>query len=168
MTFLNFFFYIFFWEWSSPGRVETELITNFFLRFFGLSRSSLARNEARMTFLNFFTNCFDFFFFGMLHLGLGRNVTQNEFIFLFFSGLPGPIWLEIKLERRFPFSFLDFFTIFLEWFWECFSPSQAETIPETILFFFFRALFGLKWSQNDFINFFTSCVEFFWECSGPY
>ena len=108
------------------------------------------------------------FFLGMLHLGLGRNVTQNEFIFLFFSGLPGPIWLEIKPERRFPFSFLDFFTIFLEWFWECFSPSQAETIPETILFFFFRALFGLKWSQNDFINFFTSCVEFFWECSSPY
>ena len=47
---------------------------NDFLFFFSLSRPDLARNEAKMTFFDFFFN----FFLGMLHRRSSRNGTQIE------------------------------------------------------------------------------------------
>ena len=49
----------------------------------------MARNEAKMNFLNFL---------GMLQLGSGRNSTQNDFLFLFFGlSLPDLAKSEAKI-----------------------------------------------------------------------
>ena len=60
-----------------------------FILFFYVSWPSMAKNEAKMNFLNFL---------GMLQLGSGRNSTQNDFLFLFFGlSLPDLAKSEAKI-----------------------------------------------------------------------
>ena len=85
-------------------------------------------------------------FLGKLQPRLGRNNTLNNFFFFFtFLACPDLVWLEMMPEWCF-FGFLNFFTSFFEFFWECSSPSRAKTLLGMnfflILFRSFPAHFG--------------------------
>ena len=116
-------FFFFFWIFLAvfqPGLGENGTRTKiYFFIFFGLPHLSLARNEAKMTFLNFFLTFFTFFFeFFSEYSNLGRveTVTQTKFSFSF-SACLNSIWIEMKSEWR--FSDFSIFYYFLEPFWEC-------------------------------------------------
>ena len=75
--------------WVSPERI-------FFSLFYSLSRSSLAINEARMTFFNFLNFLLFFeFFWEISSSGRVETIPGMEFFFL---PCPGLVWIEMKLE----------------------------------------------------------------------
>ena len=100
---------LFFWEFSSPGRVGSELGTIFFFFFFfiqGLSLLGLDRNIAGMMFfyfLNFFA-----IFFGISYPGSSRNEILDKIYFISFSAYLTPVWIEKKCLNE-VFKFFEFF-----------------------------------------------------------
>ena len=135
-----------------PGLGKNDIWTIFFFNhFFGLSRPSLARNEARMMFffILFFINSFTIFLkFLRKALALfGQKWYWNKRIFFSFSVCPYPVrlgmkpkWCFLKKKKK----ILKLF--FFEFFYECSSPIQAKMIPEQkkslFSFWFVPAWFG--------------------------
>ena len=62
-----------------------------------------------------FTNCFEFFcyFHGIFYYTLGRNETEQQYLFSFFPGLFQPILALNEAILPF-FNFFNFFAIFLD------------------------------------------------------
>ena len=147
-----------------PGLGENGTRTKIYLFFifFGLSHLSLARNEAKMTFLNFlnFFTIFFEFFSEYSSLSRAEMVTQMKFSFSFsFSACLNSIWIEMKSEWR----FLDFsiFYYFLELFWECSILGRAQPIlGKKIFFFSFLAYPSLIWLENFLFSFFAFFLLF--------
>ena len=92
----------------------------------------------------------------MFYPGLGRNSNGNDFFF--FWGRTGPIWLKMKPEWHFLFSF---FTIF---FGNAVAQVKRKWYSERIFFPSFSACLDPIWLEMKpkwrFIIFF----EFIWEC----
>ena len=127
--FVYYFFFEFFGECSCLYWVETAPETNFFFSFIAYPYPVWLEMRLewlfflKFNFLNFLTNCFEFFW-GMHHLELGKNGTQNE-KFVFFS-----FWI-----------FLQFL---LNFFWN----APALVIKKgTLNDFFFFSFFNLVWPE---------------------
>ena len=121
-NFLNFF--AVFSQFSSPGRVWTEIRTKKFFYFFRPISSVLAKNNARKRFF------FSFFFWNFLARIEYEGNSGLKFFSLFLGLSHPPFWLKIMLERGFLF-----FWISLLFFLQFSSPGRVWMEFGTKFFF---------------------------------
>ena len=129
-----FLFFWIFWECSSPSKSKWYPKRNLFF-FFNLSWTGFTRNEARITFFFFFW--FFVIFLWMLQPRLGRNDTQNDFLFFLFFSLSLPCLAGNKARIMF-LIFWIFLLLFLNFFWN--APARVAKNGTQNEFFFFSFL----------------------------
>ena len=101
-----FFFFLFFSQFSSPGRVWTEFGTKFFL-FLSLSHPVWAKNNAGKRFLIF--QIFLLFFSEFSCPGRVWTEFRTKSFFCLFRPISSPFWLKIMPERGFSIFWFFFY-----------------------------------------------------------
>ena len=159
LIFLNFFtiFLIFFWEFSSLGRVElVPGIEFFFFLYFAFPGSVWIKMKPEWCFSNFL-NLFTIFFFEFFGecscLYWVETAPETKFFFSFIA-YPYPVWLEMRLEWLFffKFNYLNFLTNCFEFFWGMHHLELGKNGTQNEKFVFFSFWIFLQFLLNFFWN----------------